>query len=150
MNRSSQTNRGSRTKGIDHRGLIENRGPSASSDPATEWALRVSVALVFSLVGLDKIVPRFSSSWVPTFDAIGLGQWFRYFTGIVEVVGGLLFLIPPATSLGAAMLIATMCGAMAVHFVVFKHPANSLFPAMYLLGVILAFAKLRETRRPDG
>jgi len=123
-----------------------SRAPT-TSDPATAWALRISVALVFSLVGLDKIVPRFSSSWVRTFDGIGLGQWFRYFTGTVELVGGLLFLIPAATAVGAAMLIATMCGAMAVHFFVFRHPANSIFPAMYLVGVILAFAKLREERR---
>ena len=117
------------------------------SDPATSWALRISVALVFSLVGLDKLVPRFSSSWVHTFDEIGLGQWFRYLTGIVELGGGLLFLIPAATTVGAVMLIATMCGAMIVQAFVFKHPANAIFPGAYLLGVILAFAKLRaETR----
>ena len=112
------------------------------------WALKILFALAFLAAGGAKLagVPMM----VHEFDVVGLGQWFRYFTGIVEVAGGLLFLIPPATSLGAAMLIATICGAMAVHFVVFKHPANSLFPAMYLLGVILAFAKLRETRRPDG
>jgi uncharacterized membrane protein YphA (DoxX/SURF4 family) len=122
-------------------GRAASRQPN--SDPATTWALRISVAIVFSLVGLDKLVPRFSSSWVRTFDTIGVGQWFRYFTGIVELTGGLLFLIPEATTLGAAMLIATMCGAMVVQIFVFKSPASALFPGAYLLGVILASAKLR-------
>ena len=121
-----------------------------TSDPATSFALRLSVALVFSLVGLEKLIPRFSSSWVQTFATIGVGQWFRYVTGIVELVGGLLFLFPAATAAGAAMLIATMCGAMAVHIFVFKHPGNSLFPAMYLVGVLLAFAKLRAESSDDA
>ena len=47
---------------------------------------------------LDHKLPADAAShWVRTFDAIGLGQWFRYATGIVEVAGGLLFLVPAAT-----------------------------------------------------
>jgi putative oxidoreductase len=119
------------------------------SDPATSWALRISVAVVFSLVGAEKFSSAPGSYWVHVFDAIGLGQWFRYFTGIVEMVGGLLFLIPMATPVGAAMLIATMCGAMLVHLLVFRHPADSIFPGLYLVGIVLAFAKLRSMRHAD-
>jgi uncharacterized membrane protein YphA (DoxX/SURF4 family) len=118
-------------------------------DLATSWALRVSVALVFVVTGLDKFPSGPASYWVHTFDAIGLGQWFRYFTGIVEVAGGLLFLVPTAvaTALGAGILVATMAGAMLVHILLFKHPADSLFPAAYLVAVVLAFVKLRSTGR---
>ncbi|MFL5486827.1 MAG: DoxX family protein [Gemmatimonadaceae bacterium] len=114
-------------------------------DTATNWAIRVSVAIVFSLVGVEKIVPRLASYWVQTFETIGLGQWFRYVTGIMEMVGGLLFLVPAATTIGAAMLIATMCGAMAVQAFVFKHPGDAIFPGAYLVGVALAFMRLRKT-----
>jgi uncharacterized membrane protein YphA (DoxX/SURF4 family) len=116
--------------------------PSDSSS-ATTLALRISVALVFAGTGLEKFSGDPTSYWVHVFAAIGLGQWFRYFTGVVETVGGLLFLIPRATILGAALLIASMVGAMVVHVVVFKHPADSLFPGLYLVGVVLAYAKLR-------
>src|SRR2546430_2861644 len=34
------------------------------------------------------------SEWVRIFDRIGLGQWFRYFTGALQVTGALLVLIP--------------------------------------------------------
>jgi hypothetical protein len=43
-----------------------------------------------------------------------------------------------------------MVGAMAVHVVVFKHPADSLFPGLYLVGVVIAYAKLRATSRADA
>lgn len=112
-------------------------------DPATIWAIRISVALVFFLTGFDKFLPGSSTYWIRVFGQIGLGQWFRYFTGIIEMVGGLLFLVPIATTVGAAILIATMLGAMLVQAAVLKHPADSLFPALYLAGVVMAFLKLR-------
>ena len=115
------------------------------SDPATEWAIRASVALVFVLTGIDKFLPGSSTSWVRLFALIGLGQWFRYFTGIVEIVGGLLFLWPRATRAGAALLTATMMGAMIVQAVILKHPLDSLFPGIYLFAVIAAFLRLRRS-----
>ena len=119
-----------------------------SADPATAWAVRISVAVVFFLVGVDKFLPGSSTYWIRVFDMVGLGQWFRYFTGIVEIVGGLLFLVPIATSFGAAILVATMLGAMLVQAIIFKHPLDGLFPGMYLAGVVIAFFKLRGSTAP--
>jgi len=113
-------------------------------DAVTNWALRVSVALAFVLTGTDK----FTDAWIKPFEVIGIGQWFRYFTGCMEIVGGLLFLLPAATTVGAAMLIVTMLGAMATQAFVFHHPLDALFPALYLAGVTVAFLKLRSGRRP--
>ena len=115
-----------------------------SSDSTRKWALRVAVAFLFAFVGIDK----FSSAeahWIHVFDAIGLGQWFRYFTGAVEVLGGLLFLVPPLTILGAGLLASAMLGAMAVNIFVFRRPGDSLFPALFLVGVVVAFMQLRTT-----
>lgn len=81
-------------------------------EAATGWAVRVGVAFVFVLVGLEKVQAASAPSWIQIFDAIGFGQWFRYFTAIVECLGGLLFLIPAATTIGAAMLASAMVGAM--------------------------------------
>ena len=121
--------------------------PPDQSDPATSIAIRISVALVFTLTGLDKFLQ--SPHWDHVFKAIGWGQWFRYFTGAVEILGGLMFLLPVTTTLGAALLVATMLGAMTVQFVVFHRPADSLFPGAYLAGVIAAYLKLRSGRRRD-
>ena len=102
---------------------------------------------MFSLVGLDKLVPQLSAPWIQTFNAIGIGQWFRYCTGLIELAGGLLFLVPRATIVGAALLIATMCGAMFVQAFVLGHPGDALFPGLYLIAVVLASAKLGVFRR---
>lgn len=112
---------------------------------ATSWAVRVGVAFVFVLVGLEKVQAASAPSWIQIFDAIGFGQWFRYFTAIVECVGGLLFLIPAATTIGVAMLASAMVGAMITQAFVLHHPGNSVFPALFLAGVIAAFMKLRRT-----
>lgn len=123
------------------------RPDNSSSDAATSVAIRISLALVFVLTGLDKVTTGAASHWVHVFDDIGLGQWFRYFTAAIEIAGGLLCLIPVTTALGLAMLACTMIGAMLIHIFVFHHPADSLFPGAYLAGVILAFIKL-EPRMP--
>ena len=121
------------------------RDQSDSISP-TRLALRISVALVFAGTGLEKFSSDPTSYWVHVFADIGLGQWFRIFTGVVETLGGLLFLVPLTTTAGAVLLIASMVGAMAVHVFVFRHPTDSLFPGVYLAGVVLAYATLRRRR----
>jgi uncharacterized membrane protein YphA (DoxX/SURF4 family) len=112
-------------------------------DPASLWGIRIGVAAVFALTGAEKFA-SYAPYWSGVFNAIGFGEWFRYFTGGVEILGGLLFLVPRATTAGAAILVATMLGAVGVQFVVFHRPADALIPGAYLVGVILAFSKLHS------
>ena len=116
--------------------------PYSQSDTATNFAIRISVALVFVLTGFDKFLQ--SPEWDQVFKAIGWGDWFRYFTGIVEMAGGLMFLLPATTTVGAALLTAAMIGAMTFHIAVLRQPANILFPGAYLVGVLLAYRVLRS------
>ena len=48
---------------------------------------------------------------VAEFDTIGLGQWFRYLTGVLEVVGGIGILVPSVSVFAAIMLLAVDAGA---------------------------------------
>ena len=52
---------------------------------------------------------------VGLFDVIGVGQWFRYLTGAIEVGGAVALLVPAVAAFGAAALAATMVGAIATH-----------------------------------
>jgi uncharacterized membrane protein YphA (DoxX/SURF4 family) len=122
-------------------------GYESKPDLVGGWAIRASVALAFVLTGADKFN---GAAWIGTFDAIGFGPWFRYFTGGVEMLGGFLFLWPLATDVGAGMLVATMIGAMATQAFVFRHPLDALFPGLYLAGIVFAWLKLRSDRRPVG
>jgi len=61
---------------------------------------------------------------VHEFGMIGLGQWFRYFTGTIEVASAVLLLIPSVARFGAAALAVTMVGAIITHlFIIGGSPA---------------------------
>ena len=48
------------------------------------WTLQVLVALAFVAAGSGKLLG--SSEMIALFDAVGIGQWFRYVTGSLEVL----------------------------------------------------------------
>jgi putative oxidoreductase len=84
------------------------------------WAFQILAATQFFLTGLDKLSD--APVMVQLFGAVGFGQWFRYFTGIVEVVSAVLLLMPRMVLLGAVLLAATMVGALIAHFTVLPFP----------------------------
>jgi hypothetical protein len=73
---------------------------------------------------------------VELFDAIGLGQWFRYVTGSLEVLGAVLLLIPRLSGLGALLLVGTMLGAVATHLFVVGGSALGTTILLIVTGVI--------------
>jgi uncharacterized membrane protein YphA (DoxX/SURF4 family) len=117
---------------------------------AKDWAIRGSVALVFAIFGMEKLGG--SSEWVSLFARLGLGQWFRTFTGILQVTGGALLLIPGAARFGATLLACTMAGAIFVHlFVLGTGAFAALIPAILLVVAIAAGWKGRgESKSIDG
>ena len=105
------------------------------------WTLQVIAAGAFLAAGTSKLLGV--AAMVQMFDAIGAGQWFRYLTGAVEVVSGLLLLVPSLAVFGALALAATMIGAIVTHvFVVGGSPA----PAIFLLLLTSAIAWMRRSR----
>ena len=88
-----------------------------------DWVLRGGIAFFFVWAGTDK----FSPGWIRLFQEIGLGQWFRYFTGVVEILGGILVLIPWTVTVGLALLGCTMASAAIILIFVVGHPADSVF-----------------------
>jgi putative oxidoreductase len=118
------------------------------------WVLRGGIALFFVLMGAEKFPSRPGSPWVALFGQIGFGQWFRYFTGVVEIAGALLYVPPRTYRIGAALLSCAMLGAMAVHIVVRHSVAASLYPAVVLLAVVMIAMRRADeppasiTRRP--
>ena len=104
--------------------------------------VRVLLALAFFMAGGSKLAG--APAMVATFDKLGFGQWFRYFTGLTEVSGALLLLIPAAGFWGALILLATMLGAVATHlFLLGGNPTPAI-----VLGVLAAFVAYRL--RPAG
>jgi len=94
------------------------------------WLTQVALALFFLMAGGSKLagVP----AMVSLFDAIGVGQWFRYVTGVIEVTSGIALLVPSAAIFGALLLIPTMLGAIVINL--FVVPASPVVPLLLLLG----------------
>jgi putative oxidoreductase len=96
------------------------------------WALQIGLAGMFLLAGGSKLLG--DPAMVGLFDAIGIGQWFRYLTGLIEVGSALALLVPSFAVFGALALVATMVGAVVVHlFILGVSPA---LPAILLLGSV--------------
>jgi putative oxidoreductase len=92
------------------------------------WILRVLLGGAFIGAGCAKLAGV--QAMVDIFQKVGLGQWFRIVTGLLEVSGGILLLIPRLTSYGAALLLLVCVGALTAHLTVLGgNPA----PAMILL-----------------
>ncbi|HXT17512.1 MAG TPA: DoxX family protein [Gemmatimonadaceae bacterium] len=104
--------------------------------------IRVGVALIFVSIGLGKFDSRPGSEWVLIFARIGLGQWFRVFTGVVEVLGGVLMAPPRTSRYGALLLAATMLGAAIAHVTVLRDPLAVIIPLV--LGGIAVVVGLHE------
>jgi uncharacterized membrane protein YphA (DoxX/SURF4 family) len=80
--------------------------------------VELTLAAVFFLVGGAKLIGR--PDMVRLFHDIGIGQWFRYVTGTIEVTGALLLIIPflsgaAAIGLGVVMIVASLVELLVLH-----------------------------------
>ena len=101
------------------------------------WGVRILLALAFGAAGAAKLAG--APQMVQVFEAIGFGQWFRYVTGVVEVGGAVLLLVPATGFLGGLLMAVTMVFGVATHLVLIGgNPA----PAM-VLALLSAFVTWR-------
>ena len=106
------------------------------------WTLSGLVALAFMVAGGGKLAG--TAVMVGLFDKVGLGQWFRYFTGLLEVVGGIGLLFRRYAFYAAVLLAIVMVGAVIAHVTVL---GGSPAPALMLLVLtgIIAYLRRSET-----
>jgi uncharacterized membrane protein YphA (DoxX/SURF4 family) len=74
------------------------------------WALKIVVGLAFIAFASFKLTG--APMMVREFDQIGLGQGFRYLTGLLEVAGAVLLIVPSTTRFGSPTLLAVSVGAL--------------------------------------
>jgi putative oxidoreductase len=108
------------------------------------WALSILLALLFVLAGGVKFFNN--PAMVQEFAQVGLGQWFRYFTGSLEVAGACFVLIPRVRFLGALLISAVMVGATIANLTVLHQPATAIMTGIFL-ALALALAWLARPRR---
>ena len=93
------------------------------------WVAKIALALIFVATGTSKILGV--QQLVDGFVQIGLGPWFRYFTGAIEIGGALLLLWPLTSGLGALVLLGVSVGAFFVQlFIMHGDVIHTLVLAM--------------------
>ncbi len=94
------------------------------------WTVQLALAAMFLLAGGSKLAG--APAMIALFDGVGIGQWFRYVTGLIEVGSAVALLVPSIAPFGATALVATMAGAVLTHlFIVGGSP---IVPAVLLVG----------------
>jgi uncharacterized membrane protein YphA (DoxX/SURF4 family) len=116
-------------------------GSTAKIINVVVWVLQIAAAGMFLMAGFSKLSGN--EQMVGMFEAIGVGQWFRYLTGTLEVAGAILLLIPRTSGLGALMLVGVMAGAVMTHlFIVGGSPLMAI-----ILLVVTGFVAWRRRQQ---
>ncbi len=105
----------------------------------TLWILSGLVALLFVGAGGSKLAG--AAAMVDLFAKVGLGQWFRYFTGLLEVAAGIGLLIPRYAFYAAVLLAIVMVGAVIAQVTVL---GDSPAPPIVLFVLVGIIAYLRK------
>jgi putative oxidoreductase len=115
--------------------------PSYEAGPIT-----LLLAVLFIYAGGVKLMSM--PSMVEEFAQIGIGQWFRYFTGILEVSGAIGILLPSIRFWAALLIAIVMAGATVANLTILPLPGMAGFTVV-LMAVAITFAwQWRPAARP--
>jgi uncharacterized membrane protein YphA (DoxX/SURF4 family) len=131
----------------DNSVIGQHAGKSRSSKALNVafWILQGLLAATFLVAGTTKLAnPQMQ---VAFFEKIGLGQWFRYFTGGLEVIGAILVLAPRTAGFAATLLAMTMVGAVDIHLLI---TGGSPVPSIALLVIAIAVTWYHELHLKRG
>ena len=78
---------------------------------------------------------------VEVFGKVGLGQWFRYFTGLLEVLAGIGLLFSRYAFHAAALLAIVMVGAIIAHVTVLGGSPAAPAVLLVLTGIVAYLRK---------
>jgi putative oxidoreductase len=105
------------------------------------WVLQGLLAFAFVGAASAKLLGK--PEMVALFEAVGVGQWFRYVTGLMELTGALLIVVPRTKFFGAALLSVVMVGAVLTHLFIL-HNAPTAPAVLLVLAGVVAWARRGE------
>src|ERR1700730_2366050 len=98
----------------------------------------ITLRILSGLVGAGGAKLAGAAAMVELFAKVGLVQWFRYFTGLLEVVAGIGLLISRYAFYAAVLLAIVMAGAFIAHVTVLgSSPAAPV--VLFVLTRIIAY-----------
>jgi putative oxidoreductase len=99
------------------------------------WGVQILLALAFLGAASGKLLGK--PEMVGLFDAIGIGQWFRYVTGLLETAGAILVVVPRTKAFGAALLAVVMVGAVLTHLFLLHNAPTAAAVLLVLAGTVV-------------
>jgi uncharacterized membrane protein YphA (DoxX/SURF4 family) len=130
--------------------------PTAATPPPTQpgkaanialWVVQILLALAFIAAASGKLLGN--PDMVALYKAIGIGQWFRFVTGLLELTGAILIVIPRTKFFGAALLGMIMVGAVLAHLFIL-HSAPTAPAVLFLLAGIVAWGRRGALTANEG
>ncbi len=111
----------------------------------TLWVVQILLAALYAFAGINKLL-ALQPEVVEGFAKIGLGQWFRYLTGGLELAGAIGLLIPRLAGPAALGLAGVMVGAVFAHVLALPPVALAVVPAvLFVLLVLIARARWKQS-----
>jgi len=99
------------------------------------WVVQLLLALAFLGASSAKLLGK--PEMVGLFEAIGIGQWFRYVTGLLEATGAVLVVVPRTKAFGAALLALVMVGAILTHLFILHNAPTAPAVLLVLAGTVV-------------
>ena len=99
------------------------------------WLLRISAAIIL----LQTLFFKFSGhpESVEIFTKLGVEPWGRIGTGIIELLTGILLLIPSTVFIGALLGIGLMSGAILSHIMVLGIESKGDGGQLFMLAIVV-------------
>jgi putative oxidoreductase len=99
------------------------------------WALRITAAVIL----LQTLYFKFSGhpESVELFTKLGVEPWGRIGTGIIELITGILLLIPSTVFFGAFLGLGLMAGAILSHLTVIGIESKGDGGQLFMLAIVV-------------
>jgi putative oxidoreductase len=124
--------------------MSPNAASLEASGNGVLWVVQVLGATLLLISGLAKLSGV--KQMIDTFDAVGIDQWFRYVTGLIEFASAIVFLIPALAGIGALLLVPIMIGAVLTHLLISGGSPALPIGLLIIVGVV-AWGRKETTLR---
>lgn len=108
--------------------------------------IELLLAGIFFIVGGAKLVGR--QDMVTLFRDVGIGQWFRYLTGGIEVAGAVLLVTPLFAGISALALAGVMIAATLIELFVLHRPPIAALACLSGHGLVAWARRSSHVARP--
>jgi putative oxidoreductase len=99
------------------------------------WVLRVAAAAILLQTLYFKFTAQPES--VELFTKLGVEPWGRIGTGVIELIAGILLLIPTTVFTGALLGVGLMCGAILSHLMVIGIQSQGDGGQLFMLAIVV-------------